>query len=116
DGKIAFVASNSGQYDIYAVSPNGTGQVNLTQSPEDDYDPTWSADGNKVAFIRRPGGTFGPYASHIYLMNAEGSGQIDITPLADNRDRHPAWSPDGSRLAFIREECDDFTCLYTLHT
>jgi TolB protein len=40
----------------------------------------------------------------IYVMNADGSGQVNMTNnLAD--DESPAWSADGAKIAFFRE-CD----------
>ncbi|MEN3327671.1 MAG: TolB protein [Acidobacteriota bacterium] len=36
----------------------------------------------------------------IYTMNADGSGQIQLTPFANGIfDQSPAWSPDGARIA-----------------
>lgn len=39
--------------------------------------------------------------SHIYVMNADGSGQTRLTN-AEGGDGGPTWSPDGARIAFHR--------------
>src|SRR5207244_10763977 len=57
--------------EIYAMSADGSNQVNLTNDPADDYTPNWSPDGTKIAFARWPGSGGG----EIYVMNADGSGQ-----------------------------------------
>src|SRR2546426_8839006 len=119
DGKLAFEASNNRQHDIYAVNPDGSGQANLTQSPEDDYSPAWSADGRKIAFTRAspypPGGN-----SHIWVMNSDGSLQIDLIPLMSGDSAGPAWSPDGSKIAFANIDCpvypDNGLCISDLYT
>ena len=46
NGKIAFVRSG----DIWTMNPGGTGQVNLTNSAENESSPAWSADGQQIAF------------------------------------------------------------------
>jgi len=38
--------------------------------------------------------------SDIYVMNADGSGQRELTP-DDAQENSPAWSPDGRRIAFL---------------
>ena len=58
------------------------------------YEPAWSADGTKIAFANKQGGTGG-----IMYVNADGTGLTRVT--SDVRDGEPTWSPDGTKLAFI---------------
>ena len=64
-------------------------------TPGDVQTPAWSPDGRKLAFVSRRDGN-----SEIYVMNADGSGQENLTqqPASDS---HPSWSPDGRKLAFV---------------
>lgn len=57
-------------------------------------EPAWSADGTKIAFSNKQGGTGG-----IMYVNADGSGLTRVT--SDVRDGEPTWSPDGTKLAYI---------------
>ena len=94
NGKIAFVSFRDGNYEIYTMNANGTGQTRLTNNAAFDLDPAWSPDGTRIAFRSTRSGN-----SDIYVMNADGSSPIRLTTdLAS--DLEPAWSPDGMRIAF----------------
>ena len=95
-GKIAFVSGRDGNFEVYVMNADGSGQTNLTNNPDVDFLPAWSPDGSRIAFESARDGNPG-----IYVMNADGSGQ---TRLTDNPgDLAPAWSPDGSRIAFTSD-------------
>ena len=53
--------------------------------------PLWSPDGRRLAFTRGQGG------GSVYVVNADGSGERNLTrgPVRDF-----AWSPDGRKIAF----------------
>jgi dipeptidyl aminopeptidase/acylaminoacyl peptidase len=54
NGKIAFVSTRDSKFpesgDIYTMNPNGTAVHRLTNHPELDFEPAWSADGSKITF------------------------------------------------------------------
>lgn len=53
-----------------------------------DRSPAYKPGGAKIAFTR---------GTHIWVMNADGSGQVQLT---DQDDDSPTWSPDGIQIAF----------------
>jgi len=94
DGRtIAFASKREGTFDIYVMSADGTETRRLTSTPHDDANPTWSADGARIAFARGAG--------DIYVMNADGSGVRAVTQ-SSGQESEPAWSPDGGWIAFAR--------------
>ena len=105
NGKIAFAESAGtpgASYDIFAVDPNGANRVQLTATADDEYAPSYSADGEKIVFSRypQPPNSFG----QIWVMNANGTGQTQLTtggPTAD--DYHPTFTPDGTKIVFERD-------------
>ena len=79
------------------MSSDGSGQARITSGSIDES-PSWSPDGMKITFSRRsnyidPG--------DIYVMNADGSGQTNLTNESAY-DENPDWSPDGSKIVYAR--------------
>jgi TolB protein len=115
NGKIAFTSDRDGNLEIYVMNNDGTGQVRLTSNPGTDSLPAFSPDGRKIAFIsQNPSPTF---AVNIKLMNADGTNQIELTPITYFNSQYPwednkslSWSPDGSKIAF-----DDAGEIFTIN-
>ncbi len=61
----------------------------------------WSPDGTRIAYARTHYED-DHWESHIWLINADGTGRTQFT-AGDVWDDEPAWSPDGTRLAFSRQ-------------
>jgi uncharacterized repeat protein (TIGR01451 family) len=96
--KIAFSAfvgtEADGNVEIFVMNADGTGQTQVTTAAGNDFGPSWSPDGTKIAFYSDRSGN-----NEIYVMNADGSSVVNLTNNAAD-DRSPAWSPDGARIAF----------------
>jgi Tol biopolymer transport system component/DNA-binding winged helix-turn-helix (wHTH) protein len=72
----------------------------LTASPDPEFGPTFSPDGNQVAFSRQEKSQKG---SHIYVkLIGTGGPPLRIT-TGSAEDYSPTWSPDGRYIAFLRE-------------
>ncbi|MDE0301389.1 MAG: hypothetical protein OXN17_22415 [Candidatus Poribacteria bacterium] len=102
-GPIVFTSFRDGDPEIYVMDADGGNQENLTNHPEYDYQPDWSPDGMKIAFVSSRDGA----ASQIHVMDADGKNVIRLT---DGRwqKRDPDWSPDGGRIAFTVDEREDY--------
>jgi len=89
----------SNQAELYVMSPDGTGLLQLTDNTEEERAPAWAADGSRIVFMCRIGG--GTADFEICVMNADGTGLMQLT---DNSvfDGTPTFSPDGRQLLFHR--------------
>jgi Tol biopolymer transport system component len=97
NGRIAFTSDRDGNGEIYAMQPDGSGAVNLTNDPSSDQTPAWSPDARDIAFA-----TFRDGRQAIYRMHADGSAQTRLSPedYGSTDDMQPSWSPDGHSIAF----------------
>ncbi len=85
--------------------------TNLTNHRAEDGSAAWSPDGTRIAFssdrernpwinpLLPPDPRRSPYSGDIYVMNADGSGLINLTNHPAHDDS-PSWSPDGTRIVF----------------
>jgi Tol biopolymer transport system component len=80
-----FFERDDRNYDIYKMNSDGN-LTRLTNHPSRDTHPTWSPDGQRIAFMSERDGN-----EEIYVMNADGSNQIRLTNDPAN-DWGPAWS------------------------
>ena len=75
--------------------------MRVTRNRASDYDPAWSPDSRRIAFVSSRDGD-----SEIYVVNVDGSGTTRLTGVP-GEDENPAWSPDGARIAFWSDRDDD---------
>lgn len=106
NGKIAFTSERDGNYEIYSMNPDGSGQVNLTNAPGPDVTPAWSFDGKKITFASaRDLFTSGFYVPRdIFIMDADGSHVQNLTQtdsIYDLRLYDPSWSPAGNKIILV---------------
>ena len=86
---------------IFAHPPRRSQKARQLTAVHGDVSPSYSADGRSLAFAANRDPLVNPNGSHIYVMNADGSGVRQLTS-GDNFDSNPAFSPDGSRVVFDR--------------
>ncbi len=89
---------DSGIWRIDVQRPGSTGvrQTRLMASSAPDWNPSFSPDGERVAFASaRSGGV------EIWVADADGGGLLRLTALGkDGVAACPRWSPDGESIAF----------------
>lgn len=117
-GKIVFVSNRSGYDELYAINPDGTGLVQITDfngnvSTNSDrinlLQPRWSPDGTRIALRVSPvSGYYNLWILDVDLSQAGpglGGRVQDVDPFKNRNDADehmPSWSPTGDYIAFQR--------------
>ena len=110
---IVFTSLKDGDLDIYTMRIDGTGMKRLTFQPGYDGGPFFSPDGKKIVYRAwHPTDTaltnyrellrqrlVRPNRMEIWVMNADGSDQHQITNLG-GANFAPFFTPDGRRIIF----------------
>jgi len=79
--------------DIYSIPIAGGDATALTSGIAWNYQPRFSPDGKKIAFVSdRAGG------DNLWIMDADGGEPRAVTNETEHLVHNPAWSPDGEYL------------------
>ena len=97
-------SSPHGNYDIYVINLDGTGETRLTNSGYSQGFAAWSHTGDKIVYLVAAIDGEGKY--DIYMMNSDGTDNRNITPsyFPSNLLCHTAiFSLDDSKIFFVGE-------------
>jgi len=93
--ELAFVANWDGDLDVYTIRGDALGLRQFTDNPGADVNPSWSGDGQQLAFV------IDALADpRLYVSTADGSGGRVVAPDLEVTTLHVEWSPKGDMVAF----------------
>jgi Tol biopolymer transport system component/DNA-binding winged helix-turn-helix (wHTH) protein len=108
DGEQVAFAWSGEKYDntdLYVTLVGSTSVRRLTTDPREDYAPSWSPDGRRIAFLRRIGN-----AARIHVMSALGGPDLQVSDFPVGATMPNAliasqigWSPDGRYVVAGRD-------------
>lgn len=76
--------------EVYVMNANGSAQVRLTNTLENDDSASWSGDGTKIVFRSDRERDCCDPTEQVWLMNPDGTGQMDLSN--NGLDDHcPSW-------------------------
>ncbi|HZI20384.1 MAG TPA: winged helix-turn-helix domain-containing protein [Pyrinomonadaceae bacterium] len=93
DGRIVYASVASGNWDIWTMNADGTGQRQLTVGSRSNYGPSVSADGRYIVFLSNRAGAF-----NIWRMDADGSNPVRLT--SGRGENFPHVTPDGRWVVY----------------
>lgn len=94
DGKIYYAAVATGNDEIWAINPDGSGQRQLTSDIAGDTRPIVSADSKTVYFASNRSGQ-----AHVWRMNADGS---DVRQVTKNEGGAPVFAATDGKTLYYR--------------
>ena len=104
NGRIFFSSNRDGNFELYTMNADGTGQTRLTATPGDEFSPSVSANGRWVTFLYNPTEAEAPgQRIRVELMRIDGTDRRAVTGSTTNADFSPTFAPDGTTIVFSRE-------------
>lgn len=91
------IEQNKGNNDLYTMDINGNFFKQITKTNFSEYNPSFTPDGKKIAFLSPESGSM-----QIWTMNVDGSNKIQISFIDGNINGFK-YSPDGKKILFIKE-------------
>lgn len=88
--RIAYVQNG----DLFSISIDDSNQIQITETQSREYNPQWSSDGTKIAFVSEPEG-------NIYVVDTDGNNRTPVTDIGNISPNILIWSPDMKKLAFV---------------
>jgi Tol biopolymer transport system component len=95
--------------EIFLMAPDGSHQHPLTANDRQDFDPAWSADGTQLAYS-----SSGADAD-VWVINADGTNEHDVSNDPNGPDIQPAWSPDGTQIVFVKQNFDGTSAIWVMN-
>jgi Tol biopolymer transport system component len=82
-------------WELFTIPPQRGDPTRLTDNTLPDIQPSWSADGQRLTFIR--GSAYSGQNQNVWTMRADGTHQRQVTH-GHTFDSSPSFSPGGSRI------------------
>ncbi len=104
DQRVVFCGVVGGKHNLYIINVDGTALHQLTESPAEDQNPTWSPDGSIIVFTRVPGHKPDEVRSdaNLWVVRPDGTALRQLTS-GPFYDADVSWRADGKAISFYRQ-------------
>src|SRR5262249_15038025 len=107
--KLLFASNGEGKakWHIFAAAVDGSNVVKLSRGEALDFDPVWSPDGKKIAFVALMNEK--DKKTDLYVMDPAGSTRKRMTTNRTGTVAWvPSWFPDGKRIVFTQTDAEAY--------
>jgi TolB protein len=93
--RITYVVKRGPRYELQVADADGFAAQTVVASDEPIISPTWSPEGNRIAYV-----SFEQKKPIVYVQTLS-TGQRRVLANFRGSNSSPAWAPDGRRLAVV---------------
>lgn len=94
---VLFISGRSGHQQLWRMNMDGGDMEMLTSGEGDVSNPSWSPNGQMIAFAWTRGYEIGGF--NIFVMDIAKRVPVQLTH-GNGRNENPSWGPDGLHLVF----------------
>ncbi len=91
------VEQNKSNRELFVMNVDGSGKIQLTETPQNEFNAVWHPDGERIVYISNASGNL-----QAWEMKTDGSGKQKISDVKGGI-TGLAFSPDGSKALYTRE-------------
>jgi len=91
------IEQNRSNRELFVMKADGSDKIQLTETPENEFNAIWHPDGKQIVFISSASGEL-----QAWSMQADGTGKKQISHV-EGGITGLAFSPDGSKVLYTQE-------------
>jgi dipeptidyl aminopeptidase/acylaminoacyl peptidase len=91
------IEQNKGNRELFVMNADGTGKIQLTQTPENEFNAIWHPNGKSVIYLSGRSGSI-----QAWKMDGDGSNKLQISEIEGGINML-AFSPDGKKVMFTQD-------------
>jgi len=91
------IEQNRSNRELFVMNSDGSGKLQLTESPENEFNAVWHPDGKRIVYLSSTSGEV-----QAWVMNGDGSGNKQISEV-EGGFNSLAFSPDGTRVLITKD-------------
>ncbi|MEZ5071081.1 MAG: S9 family peptidase [Bacteroidales bacterium] len=91
------IEKNKSNRELFVMNADGSGKIQLTRSPENEFNAVWHPDGQRIVYLSSASGDV-----QAWCMKADGTDNKKISDV-EGGITGLAFAPDGSRVLLTRE-------------
>ena len=91
------IGQNKGNRELFVMNRDGSEKLQLTESPESEYNAIWHPDGKRIVYLSSVSGDV-----QAWIMNPDGTGKEKISDVEGGISAL-SFSPTGERVLYTRD-------------